>query len=57
MTKAEHAGFVYDCLKKLSDLDQQITLLDPDIDHEQIMYLREQTLRIQLLADKQLAFI
>lgn len=57
MTRADHAGFVHDCLVKLSDLDQQINMLDPEIHQEQIAYLREQTFRIQLLADKQLATI
>ena len=57
MTRADYAGFVHDCLAKLSDLDQQINMLDPEIHQEQIVYLREQSLRIQLLADKQLATI
>ncbi len=57
MSRADHAGFVHDCLAKLSELDQQINMLDPEIHQEKIAYLREQTLRIQLLADKQLATI
>ena len=57
MTRADYAGFVHECLVKLSDLDQQINMLDPEIHQEQIAYLREQTFRIQLLADKQLATI
>ena len=57
MTRADYAGFVHDCLAKLSELDQQINMLDPEIHQEQIAYLREQSLRIQLLADKQLATI
>lgn len=57
MTRADSAGFVHDCLAKLSELDQQINMLDPEIHQEQIAYLREQTLMIQLLADKQLATI
>ena len=57
MTRADYAGFVHDCLAKLSELDQQINMLDPEIHQEQIAYLREQTFRIQLLADKELSTI
>lgn len=57
MTRADYAGFVHDCLAKLSELDQQINMLDPEIHQEQIAYLREQSLRIQLLADRQLTTI
>jgi len=57
MTKADYAGFVHECLAKLSDIDQQINMLDPEIHQDKIAYLREQTLEIQLLADRQLATI
>ena len=57
MTRADYAGFVHDCLAKLSELGQQINMLDPEIHQDKIAYLREQSLRIQLLADKQLATI
>jgi len=42
-------------LTKLSAIDEQIFLLDPVIDKEVIALLREESLRIQLSADKELA--
>lgn len=55
MSPTNSAEFVRTCLTKLSAIDEQIFLLDPVTDKEVIALLREESLRIQLSADKELA--
>lgn len=57
MSKAEQVKYVYRVLDKLLDIDQQINMLDSEVDRERIALLREQSLRIQLTADKELETI
>jgi len=57
MNKIDQVGFVHDCLVKLSELDQEITLLDPAIHKERIAQLREECMRIQIEADRELTTI
>jgi len=57
MSKAEQVKYVYSVLDKLLDIDQQINMLDSEVDRERIALLREQSLRIQLTADKELETI
>ena len=57
MSKAEQVKYVYSVLDKLLDIDQQLNMLDSEVDRERIALLREQSLRIQLTADKELETI
>jgi len=57
MSKAEQVKYVYSVLDKLLDIDQQINMLDSEVDKERIALLREESLRIQLTADKELETI
>jgi hypothetical protein len=57
MSKAEQVKYVYSVLDKLLDIDQQINMLDSEVDRERIALLREESLRIQLTADKELETI
>ncbi len=54
MSPTNKVEFVHDCLAKLAAIDEQIYLLDPVIHKDQIAILREESLQIQLSADKEL---
>ena len=51
MNRTYYAGFVHNCLKELSAINERIELLDPEIHKDQIARLRKNLFEIQLRVD------